>query len=441
MLQVTESIARTDVGRHRSGNEDAAFVQVPLFVLADGMGGAQSGEVASGLAVGAFIRGLPEQGSISERLQAVAHRANEEIYASSVSDPRNAGMGTTLVAAYLDGDALVIAHVGDSRAYRLRDGELTRLTEDHSLVGELVRSGRLTEDEAREHPQRSVITRALGIESLVKVDIWNYPLQSGDVILLCSDGLTDMIAEGQVRSSLLAGTSLDDAARRLIDAANAAGGRDNITVVLFRVGEVAGDAPVPPAPASWALGVDPSDFASDSGPGGDAVHGWSPAPSARPEPGAAQTLTGLHVPVRLRRAHEQRAGMAPRAEPPVRREPGPGRRLERRAPRRRRPALLRGLASALGVVVLVAVLAGGTDLVSRQYYFIGTNPQGIVVLYRGVPYVLPFGIRLYRTYYESGTPALAIPAARRATILNHSLRGRAGAVALVNDIELGEISG
>ncbi len=204
MLKVTESIARTDVGRHRSGNEDAAFVQVPLFVLADGMGGAQSGEVASGLAVGAFIRGLPAQGSIGERLQAVAHRANEEIYASSVSDLRNAGMGTTLVAAYLDGDTLVIAHVGDSRAYRLRDGELTRLTEDHSLVGELVRSGRLTEDEARGHPQRSVITRALGIESLVKVDIWNYPLQTGDVILLCSDGLTDMISEGQVRSALLA---------------------------------------------------------------------------------------------------------------------------------------------------------------------------------------------------------------------------------------------
>ncbi len=164
----------------------------------------------------------------------------------------------------------------------------------------------------------------------------------------------------------------------------------------------------------------------------------------RPDPAAAETLMGLHVPVRLRRAHEQRgAGVVPRVEPPLpaRRGPEPTRHLERRAPRRRHRALLRGLASALGVVVLAAVLAGGTDLVSRQYYFIGTNAQGIVVLYRGVPYVLPFGVRMYRTYYQSGTPALAIPAARRATILNHSLRDRAGAVALVNDIELGEISG
>jgi len=439
MLQVTESIARTDVGRHRSGNEDAAFVHVPLFVLADGMGGAQSGEVASGLAVGAFIRGLPEQGSISERLQAVAHRANEEIYASSLADPRNAGMGTTLVAAYLDGDALVIAHVGDSRAYRLRDGELARLTEDHSLVGELVRSGRLTEDEARGHPQRSVITRALGIETLVKVDVWNYPLQPGDVILLCSDGLTDMISEGQVRSALLAGASLDDAAGRLIDAANAAGGRDNITVVLFRVGEVDGDSPAPQPSATWALGVDPSDFTGASDSGGDLGRRWSQAGATRPEPDAAATLTGLHVPARLRRSHEQAGPAAVRAvaPSPARRGPEP----VRRAPRRRHRALLRGLASGLGVVVLILVLAGGTDVVSRQYYFIGTNAQGIVVLYRGVPYVLPFGIRMYRTYYESGAPALAIPAARRATILNHSLRNRAGAVALVNDIELDEISG
>ncbi len=212
-----------------------------MFVLADGMGGAQSGEVASQIVVDAFARGLPAAATAEERLSMVVQRANREIHSRSQNEIENAGMGTTVTAAYLDADAIVLAHVGDSRAYLLRDGELTRLTEDHSLVEELLRGGKLTEEQALDHPQRSVITRALGIEPIVEIDTWTYPVRPGDVVLLCSDGLTDMLPEQQIEETLVEAPDLSTAADLLIDAANDAGGRDNITVVLFRVA-VADDA-------------------------------------------------------------------------------------------------------------------------------------------------------------------------------------------------------
>ncbi|MDA8067971.1 MAG: Stp1/IreP family PP2C-type Ser/Thr phosphatase, partial [Actinomycetota bacterium] len=235
MLKATETTVATDVGRQRRDNEDSSYASGSVFVVADGMGGAQSGEVASKIVVDAFSSGLPETGTAEERLAVVVQRANREIHERSRSEAANAGMGTTVTAAYLDGDAIAIAHVGDSRAYLLRDGELRRLTEDHSLVEELVRGGRLTEEEAAEHPQRSVITRALGIEPIVEIDTWTYPLRPGDVVLLCSDGLTSMVSEQQLQRVVVAAPTLNEAAQRLIDAANEAGGRDNITVVLFRV--------------------------------------------------------------------------------------------------------------------------------------------------------------------------------------------------------------
>ena len=152
-------------------------------------------------------------------------------------------MGTTLTAALLDDAHLAIAHVGDSRAYLFRDGTLQRLTKDHSLVGELVRAGKLTEEQAEEHPQRSIITRALGPEPTVDVDTVSYSVRAGDVLLLCSDGLTSMITEEQISEILGTPDSLDSKADRLIAAANHAGGRDNITVVLFRIEDVGADAP------------------------------------------------------------------------------------------------------------------------------------------------------------------------------------------------------
>src|ERR1700758_3404171 len=171
MLRVAEQYAGTDTGRQRRANEDALLARAPLFVVADGMGGAQAGEVASRLAVESFRHGLPNGGGDPEHaLSALIQEANARIHELSRSNAEQAGMGTTLTAIYVGEIEVAIAHVGDSRAYCLRDGELLRLTDDHSLVDELLRQGRLTPEEAIEHPQRSVITRALGIEGVVEVD-------------------------------------------------------------------------------------------------------------------------------------------------------------------------------------------------------------------------------------------------------------------------------
>ncbi|HEX7291832.1 MAG TPA: Stp1/IreP family PP2C-type Ser/Thr phosphatase, partial [Conexibacter sp.] len=240
MLRVAEHFEKSDTGRQRRANEDSFFVRAPLFVVADGMGGAQAGEVASRLAAETFAAGLPDDGTPEQRLERRAREANQRIHDVSQEDRALNGMGTTLTAAYLDGDELALAHVGDSRAYLLRDGELSRLTRDHTLVEELVRRGELTEQEAAEHPQRSIITRALGPEPDIDVDLHTHRVHAGDVLLLCSDGLTGMIGEDEVASILSGAASLRDAGRALVDAANAAGGRDNITVVLFRLESVAG---------------------------------------------------------------------------------------------------------------------------------------------------------------------------------------------------------
>ncbi|MGA8335002.1 MAG: Stp1/IreP family PP2C-type Ser/Thr phosphatase, partial [Solirubrobacteraceae bacterium] len=241
MLRAAETTCKTDTGRQRRDNEDSAFARAPVFVVADGMGGAQAGEVASRIAVEAFEQGLPDSGSPEERLATRVREANAQIYERSRADRGRAGMGTTLTAAYVDDTHVAIAHVGDSRAYLFRDGTLQRLTQDHSLVDELVRRGKLTEEQAAEHPQRSIITRALGPEPDVEVDTWTYPARAGDVVLLCSDGLTSMISEERVKATLVEHENLDEAGDALIREANEAGGRDNITVVLFRLEEIGAD--------------------------------------------------------------------------------------------------------------------------------------------------------------------------------------------------------
>jgi protein phosphatase len=235
MLRAADTIAKTDTGRQRRDNEDCAFARAPVFVVADGMGGAQAGEVASRMAVETFAQGLPDAGTAEERLSQRAREANRRIYELATAHHERAGMGTTLTAAFLTDSELAIAHVGDSRAYLLRDGSLERLTQDHSLVDELVRRGKLTEEQAAEHPQRSIITRALGPEPTVEIDTWTYPVRAGDVLLLCSDGLTSMVPEERLEQILASAPDLKAAAQALIDEANAAGGRDNITVVLSRI--------------------------------------------------------------------------------------------------------------------------------------------------------------------------------------------------------------
>lgn len=228
----------SDTGRRRRRNEDAFVCAPPLFAVADGMGGAQAGEVASGLAAAVLEEGVGDERG-EERVASLIKEANRRVFQRSNEDAATSGMGTTMTVALVDssGGTIAFGHVGDSRAYRVRDGRLEQLTDDHSLVGELVRSGKLSPEEAETHPQRSVITRALGTEPDVDVDTFTVDARPDDLYLLCSDGLTDMISAGEIFSVLDGSDDLERAARALIEAANAGGGEDNITVVLFQIGD------------------------------------------------------------------------------------------------------------------------------------------------------------------------------------------------------------
>jgi len=234
-LGVVEHAALTDVGREREGNEDSFLELPPLFVVADGMGGAEAGEVASRTVVEVFSEAA-EAGELPDSLEATVQTANERIHTMASQDPSKAGMGCTTTAVYAAGGRLTAAHVGDSRLYRLRDGSFEQLTDDHSLVGGLVRLGQLTPEEAENHPQRSVILRAVGVEPTVEVDILHHDLEPDDVYLACSDGLTGMVRDVVIAETLAMFSSLAEAADMLIELANAAGGRDNITAALFRIG-------------------------------------------------------------------------------------------------------------------------------------------------------------------------------------------------------------
>jgi len=396
MLRATQITCRTDTGRQRRDNEDSAFARDPLFVVADGMGGAQAGEVASRMAIETFEGDLPEGTSIEQRLAELVREANRRIHERARVEREHAGMGTTLTAAYLEDAGVAIAHVGDSRAYLWRDGTLKRLTRDHSLVDELVQRGKLTEQQAAEHPQRSIITRALGPEPDVEVDTWTYPVRPGDVLLLCSDGLTSMISEDDVAEILGGAPSLAQAGEELVGAANQAGGRDNITVVLFGVEEAGAE-------------------------GDGAVTGELPVVEAPTEPATPPAAPAV-APAAVSGA-------------PAAASRGP---VADRRPRRRRFA--KPAALLITLLIIVAILGAGGYLASRQLFFIGTNPQGVVVIYRGLPYDLPAGIHLYETFYVSGYPASLVPADRRATLFDNRLRSQTDAVNLVRQLELGRIS-
>src|SRR6201991_4574414 len=243
MLRIADQWHGSDLGLQRQGNEDNYFVRAPLFVVADGMGGAQAGEVASEMAVEAFGHGLPDGDAPAEGLRHLIQDGNRRIHERSRTHEGKAGMGTTVTAAHVGENKVTIAHVGDSRCYVVRDGELIRLTTDHSLVEELVPRAKLTPEQAEVRPQRSVITRALGPEPSVQVDIQEYDAKAGDLFMVCSDGLTSMVREPELEPLMVGNERpLSELGRELIAAANAAGGRDNITVVLFALEEV--DAPV-----------------------------------------------------------------------------------------------------------------------------------------------------------------------------------------------------
>jgi protein phosphatase len=273
----------TDTGRRRMRNEDAYVFEPPLFAIADGMGGARAGEVAAGIAAAALRDGRRDVDG-EESLEAVIAEANRLVWERSVADPSTAGMGTTITIAYVDAAAsqVVFGHVGDSRAYRLRGGVLEQITTDHSLVAELVRTGVLTPEEAERHPQRSAITRAVGTERAIEADVFTVPAEPGDLILICSDGLTDMLSESEI-AAVIVGAEEDPprAAEALVEAANRRGGEDNISVVLFEL--VAGDPdsePAAPDPAPESEPAAPAAAAHEpveevrthgAGPGGRAA--------------------------------------------------------------------------------------------------------------------------------------------------------------------------
>jgi PPM family protein phosphatase len=232
----------THPGRKRRHNEDSYVVEPPIFAVADGMGGAKAGEVASGLAAAALKETGTDGMSGEERVAQLIQEANRRVFRRANEDREASGMGTTMTVALVEDGRVVFGHVGDSRAYLIREGSIEQLTDDHSLVAELVRSGRLTPEEAEVHPQRSVITRAVGTEPDVDVDTFTIEPEDGDLFLICSDGLTDMVDDGTIIEAIERHRDdLDEAAKALVGAANRVGGEDNITVLLVEVGAEAGE--------------------------------------------------------------------------------------------------------------------------------------------------------------------------------------------------------
>jgi PPM family protein phosphatase len=239
---IVKHAGRSHPGRRRRRNEDSYVIAPPLFAVADGMGGARAGEIASRLAAAAVREEEGERVDVAELIQ----EANRRVFERARDDASASGMGTTMTVALVEADHVTIGHVGDSRAYRLRDNALEQLTEDHSLVAELVRSGKLSPEEAESHPQRSVITRALGTEPDVDADTFTVEAHLGDVFLLCSDGLTTMVEDDHIVEVVNRHRGdLERAAKQLIADANRSGGEDNVTVVFFEFAEAGDTARMP----------------------------------------------------------------------------------------------------------------------------------------------------------------------------------------------------
>jgi PPM family protein phosphatase len=382
-MEVADRAGLTDTGRRRRRNEDSFVLEPPLFAVADGMGGAQAGEVASRLAAAAF-REFRDADDLApeERVEALVQEANRRIYARSREDANATGMGTTITAALLEGERVAIGHVGDSRAYRIRGGDLEQLTQDHSLVADLMRSGRLTQEEADAHPQRSVITRALGTDPEVDVDTFAIGLEPGDVFLLCSDGLTTMVQDEEILGLVHESDSLERAAKALVKAANKRGGEDNVTVVLFRV-----DAGGPPLDATAPL-APAADEEGDTDELEDTLSGEEAQP-VPPVPAAAQ------------------------APPPPATEP---RRAAETRPRRGRRVF--GVVAALLFVALLLLVAFWG---LANAHFVGAEEDGSVAVYQGLPYDVSEGFPLYRPRYVSTLHAAQLTEEERSQLFDHEL--------------------
>jgi protein phosphatase len=380
----------TDVGRGRPENEDRYLVdhEDRLYAVADGMGGHRAGEVASATAIdalqAAFAEGAPLDQAVGE--------ANAAVFEKASSNLEMRGMGTTLTAAaLLDDHRALLGHVGDSRAYLMRDGAVTQITEDHSLVEQLVREGRLSPEEAASHPQKAIITRALGIDPDVEVDTYPVDLRPGDRLLLCSDGLTNMLADTAIAGVLRRQSDPQEAAELLVEMANEAGGDDNITVVVI---DALGDSAAEGAAASVALGARAPD-----------------------EP------TGEWFPVEEEDEEEEAAPQEPEAPSPA----PPEARLPK--PRRARRALV----WLLPVVLLFGAGLGAVGWYARRTYYVGLAGER-VALFRGVPGgVLGWDPTVER---RSGLIADDLTPAQRADLEDgHRFAGRSEALRYLRRLE------
>jgi protein phosphatase len=356
----------TDTGRRRRHNEDAYVVEPPLFAVADGMGGAQAGELASSLAAAALRDDTAEREGGEQRVDELIQQANRRVYQRQSQDAAASGMGTTMTVALVEDGRVAIGHVGDSRAYLIRDRSLEQLTEDHSLVAELVRSGKLSPEEAEGHPQRSVITRVLGTDPEVDVDTFSVETKSGDLFMICSDGLTSMVDDETILREIERNRpDLQAAAKSLVRAANKGGGEDNITVIFFEIAE-----------------------------GGDTQEHTLTLPPV--EADEEDTLDELDrvAPVAVEDGR-------PRAEPK----------------RRRRGPVL----AALTLVLLVGA-CGFVVWGLWWSHFVGAEQDGHVAVYQGVPWNIAGNVRLYRTVYVSPLLAAQLSQAERRKLFDHKLR-------------------
>ena len=376
----------TDVGRHREINEDNVFSGSTVHAVVDGMGGHVAGEVASETALRPVSeldgREFDDAKSATEALRDAIVAANQNVLSEARADPNLAGMGTTLTAVMLRDDNLYLAHVGDSRAYLLRNGEeITQLTTDHTLVEQLVQDGRLSRDEVSRHPQRSVVTRAIGVENDVEVD--TFPpivLQPGDQILLCSDGLTGPVSDEQIADLLISESDGEAAVRGLIGAANDAGGPDNITVVLLRV-EDDGSALVPAE-------AEEEDDEDDDEAALVEVH----------EPPRS-------IPIRTRPESENHDWAKDMMRYGDRQGVDSGTGLDHRGRSRGR----RVFGVLTGVIVILGILAAGGYLLLTRAFFIGPTPDGSVAVYRGLNESIA-GIALYTEVSEAEIELTSLPA-------------------------------
>ncbi len=381
-LALVEVAHLSDTGRVRLHNEDRSIATARILAVADGMGGAKAGEVAAQVAVDA-LSGLTAVDS--ETVRRAIERANRSIRRMASEDPDKSGMGTTMTAALLRDDQLDVIHVGDSRAYLWREGRLSQVTEDHSVVGELVRRGSITAEEAEVHPHRNVITRALGAEAEVQADTVSTGLHDGDVVLLCSDGLSSYVSEADIAAALEGADTLAAAARALVAKANGAGGVDNVTVVLARVG---------PAP---------------EGNDGDTAEAPVVVPDNPTPTSEVRVLGGVHG-----HAGSERAGAGPSRPPQV---------LERAGRRRSR-----AIPVLIGVLILLIVVGGAVAWVASRTYTVEAGPAGTVRVAHGLPISI-FGRELSVEWQDTGVSSDAVRASDPGA-LSSSARGQGEAVGL-----------